>query len=168
MQFLSPEGALKSYVIWTMGSLGSVTTVQLSIMAPVVVVGLALSVALIKPLNTMLLGENYARTMGLDVALTRRMVFVATTLLSGAITAFCGPIGFIGIAAPHVSRMIFRRADHRTLMPASMVVGASSMLLCDIVSQLPGSETALPVNTITALLGIPIVVMVIIRNRNIF
>ncbi|MDR0510052.1 MAG: iron ABC transporter permease [Rikenellaceae bacterium] len=168
MQFLSPEGLLKSYVIWTMGSLGGVSTGQLYIMAPVIAVGLTLSVALIKPLNIMLLGENYARTMGLNIAATRRMVFIGTTLLAGTVTAFCGPIGFIGVAAPHVSRMIFRRADHRTLTPASMLVGAAAMLLCDIVSQLPGTETALPINTITALLGIPIVVIVIVRNRNVF
>ena len=168
LQFLSPEGLLKSYVIWTMGSLGGVSVSQLGIMAPVVIAGLVLSVVLIKPLNILLLGENYARTMGLNINSTRRLIFISTTLLAGTVTAFCGPIGFIGIAVPHVARMLLRNADHRTLMPASMLMGAASMLLCDIISQLPGSESVLPINTITALMGIPIVVVVIMRNRSIF
>lgn len=168
LQFLSPEGALKSFVMWTMGSLGSVSAQQLAILIPVCLAGLVLSVLLIKPLNMLLLGENYARTMGLNVRLIRGGVFLTTVLLAGTVTAFCGPIGFIGIAVPHVARMLFSEADHRVLMPASMLLGAALMLLCDIISQLPGTDHTLPINTITALLGIPIVVMVIIRNRKIF
>lgn len=168
LQYLSPEGLLKSYVIWTMGSLGGVSTSQLAIMAPVVAIGLGISIALIKPLNILLLGENYARTMGLNIGRTRRLIFLSATLLAGTITAFCGPIGFIGIAVPHVARMLFRNADHRTLMPATMLLGAAAMLLCDIVSQLPGTDITLPINTITALLGIPVIVVVIMRKRSFF
>lgn len=168
LQYLSPEGPLKSYVIWTMGSVGNVTGQQLWIMIPVCAVGLAMSVALIKPLNLLLLGENYARTMGIKVRSVRAVIFMSTTLLAGTVTAFCGPIGFIGIAVPHVARMVFADADHKVLMPASIMAGAAILLLCDIVSQLPGREMRLPLNTVTALLGIPIVITVIVRNRKVF
>ena len=163
LQYLSNENALKSFVVWTMGSLGHITAAQLQFVAPVTVAGLLISVALIKPLNLLLLGENYARTMGLDIVRSRRLIFVSTTLLAGTITAFCGPIGFIGLAVPHLARMIFASADHRTLMPASMLAGVTVMLLCDIVSKL----LTLPINTITALMGIPIVIFVVVRNRSI-
>ena len=130
---------------------------------PAAVVGLLLAVALIKPLNLLLLGENYARTMGLNITRSRRMIFASTTLLAGTVTAFCGPIGFVGLAVPHLARMIFASADHRVLIPASMMTGAVVMLLCDIVSK----SLALPINTVTALVGVPIVIFVVIRNRSI-
>ena len=164
LQYLSNESALKAFVIWTMGSLGDVTGEQLVVVLPVVVVGLVLSVAAIKPLNLLLLGENYARTMGLNVRRSRMMILSATVLLAGTITAFCGPIGFIGLAVPHVARMIFASADHRTLMPASMLLGAVVMLVCDLVSK----QLGFPINTITALLGIPIVVLVVVRKKSLF
>ncbi len=165
MQYLSPEGAVKSFVVWTMGSLGGVTLSQLWVIVPVVVVGLVLSVLLIKPLNILLLGENYARTMGLNVKRTRLMVTLTTVLLAGTVTAYCGPIGFVGLAVPHVARMLFREADHRVLVPATMLCGTTIMLLCDIASSVPSSDLTLPINTVSALVGIPIVVIVIFRNR---
>lgn len=168
LQYLSPDSALKSFVVWTMGSLSGVSLQQLDLMSGIVVAGLALSIYLIKPLNLLLLGENYARTMGLNIRWIRFLLFASTTLLAGTVTAFCGPIGFIGIAVPHVARMLTGNADHRVLMPASMLMGSVTMLLCDIIAQLPGHEMVLPVNTITALLGIPIIVLVIVRNRKIF
>lgn len=165
MQYLSPEGAVKSFVVWTMGSLGGVTLSQLWVIVPVIVVGLVLSVLLIKPLNILLLGENYARTMGLNVKRTRLMVTLTTVLLAGTVTAYCGPIGFVGLAVPHVARMLFREADHRVLVPATMLCGTTIMLLCDIASSVPSSDLTLPINTVSALVGIPIVVIVIFRNR---
>ena len=168
LQYLSPDSALKSFVVWTMGSLSGVSLQQLGLMSGIVMAGLALSIYLIKPLNLLLLGENYARTMGLNIRWIRFLLFASTTLLAGTVTAFCGPIGFIGIAVPHVARMLTGNADHRVLMPASMLMGSVTMLLCDIIAQLPGHEMVLPVNTITALLGIPIIVLVIVRNRKIF
>lgn len=168
LQYLSPDSALKSFVVWTMGSLSGVSLQQLGLMSGIVVAGLTLSIYLIKPLNLLLLGENYARTMGLNIRWIRFLLFASTTLLAGTVTAFCGPIGFIGIAVPHVARMLTGNADHRVLMPASMLIGSVTMLLCDIIAQLPGHEMVLPVNTITALLGIPIIVLVIVRNRKIF
>jgi iron complex transport system permease protein len=162
LQYLSNEEALKSFVIWTMGSLGDVTSKQLGLLLPAVLIGLSVSVAVIKPLNLLLLGEQYARTMGLNVRRSRYLIFLSTTLLAGTVTAFCGPIGFVGLAIPHIARMLFRNADHRVLVPASALCGAVVLLSCDIVSK----WLTLPINTITALLGIPIVIWVVIRNKN--
>ena len=164
LQYLSSEAALKSFVIWTMGSLGDVTGSQLALLLPVVTAGLALAVAVIKPLNLLLLGENYARTMGLNVQRTRTLLFLSTVLLAGTVTAFCGPVGFIGLAVPHLARMLFASADHRVLMPASMLSGAALLLVCDLISK----SLALPINTVTALMGIPVVIVVVVRNRNLF
>lgn len=164
LQYLSDEAALKSFVIWTMGSLGDVTASQLTLILPVIIAGLVLSVAAIKPLNLLLLGENYARTMGLNIARSRRLIFLSTVLLAGTVTAFCGPIGFIGLAVPHLARMLFASADHRVLMPASMLTGAVLLLVCDIVAK----SLTLPINTVTALMGIPVVIFVVLRNRNLF
>ena len=163
LQYLSNEEALKSFVIWTMGSLGDVTTNQLHLMLPAVLLGLVVSVAVIKPLNLLLLGEQYARTMGLNVRRSRYLIFLSTTLLAGTVTAFCGPIGFVGLAIPHIARMLFSNADHRILLPASALCGAVVLLTCDIISKF----LTLPINTITALLGIPIVIWVVIRNKSI-
>ena len=164
LQYLSSEAALKSLVIWTMGSLGDVTGGNLALMLPVVAAGLVLSVAAIKPLNLLLLGENYARTMGLNVQRTRTLLFLSTVLLAGTVTAFCGPVGFIGLAVPHLARMLFASADHRVLMPGSMLAGAALLLVCDLISK----TLALPINTVTALMGIPVVIIVVVRNRNLF
>lgn len=164
LQYLSSEAALKSFVIWTMGSLGDVTGSQLALMLPVICAGLVLSIAVIKPLNLLLLGENYARTMGLDITRSRTLIFLSTVLLAGTVTAFCGPVGFIGLAVPHLARMLFASADHRILMPGSMLTGAVLLLVCDLISK----TLTLPINTITALLGIPVVIVVVVRNRNFF
>lgn len=163
LQYLSSEGALKSFVIWTMGSLGDVTSQQLGLLSAAVVIGLVLAVAVIKPLNLLLLGEQYARTMGLNIRRTRLLVFLSTTLLAGTVTAFCGPVGFIGLAVPHLARMLFREADHRTLIPASALTGSAVLLFCDLISKL----FTLPINTVTALMGIPTVVWVVWRHKTI-
>lgn len=167
LQYIGSEEALKSFVVWTMGSVSTVTTDQLWVLVPVVVVGLVLAIVVIKPLNMLLLGEGYARTMGLNVKRSRAIVFLSTTLLAGTVTAFCGPIGFIGLAMPHVARITLRTADHRILMPASMLWGALSMLLCTLVCDVVArSGVMLPVNTITSLLGIPVIIYVVLRNSN--
>ena len=163
LQYLSNEEALKSFIVWTMGSLGDVTSSQLLLVAPAIIAGLIIAVSVIKPMNMLLLGESYARTMVLNIPRTRALILLSTTLLAGTVTAFCGPIGFIGLAIPHVARILFRNADHRILLPAAAMAGAISLLVCDIFSKL----LALPVNTITALLGIPIVIWVVIKNKNI-
>lgn len=162
LQYISREDALKTFVIWTMGSLGDVTAGQLLVLVPAVAAGLVLAVVTIKPLNLLLFGEEYARTMGLNIRRSRALIFLSTTLLAGTVTAFCGPIGFIGLAMPHVTRLLFRNSDHRVLVPATMLTGASVLLVCDLVSKL----FVLPINAITAFLGIPIVVWVVLRNKS--
>lgn len=161
LQYISKEEALKTFVLWTMGSLGDVTRSQLWILLPAVLGGLALAVVTIKPLNMLLFGEEYAESMGLNIRRSRALLFLSTTLLAGTVTAFCGPIGFIGLAMPHVTRLLFADSDHRVLIPGTTLTGASVLLLCDLISKL----FTLPVNAITALLGIPIVVWVVIRNN---
>lgn len=162
LQYLSRDEALKSFVIWTMGSLGDVTSEQLWILLPAVIGGLALAVSSIKPLNMLLAGEEYARSMGMNPRRSRALIFTSTTLLAGTVTAFCGPVGFIGLAIPHVCRAIFENADHRTLIPGNILAGAAVMLACDIISK----ALILPINAITALIGIPVVIWVVIRNKS--
>ena len=161
MQYFSSEASLKSYVVWTMGSLGDVTASQLAIIAPVIVAGVAMAIAAIKPMNMLLAGERYAASMGLNIARSRNLILISTTLLAGTITAFCGPVGFVGIAVPHIARMLFRSANHRTLLPATILSGVMMLLVGDIVAK----YFALPINTITALMGIPIVIYIVTRRR---
>ena len=163
LQYVANDESLKMFVIWTMGSLGDVTFNQLAVLIPSIIAGLLLAVITIKPLNLLLFGEEYAVTMGLNVRRSRGLLFLSTTLLAGTVTAFCGPIGFIGLAMPHVTRMLFRNSDHRVLVPGTVLSGASVLLLCDLVSKL----FILPINAITALLGIPIVVWVVLRNKSV-
>lgn len=161
LQYLSNEDSLKTFVIWTMGSLGEVTRQHLLILVPSVVVGLILAVLTVKPLNMLLLGEDYAISMGLNIKRSRGLLFLSTTFLAGSVTAFCGPIGFIGLAMPHVTRFLFGNSDHRILVPGTFLIGGSVLLVCDLISK----AFTLPVNAITALLGIPIVVWVVLRNK---
>ena len=163
LQYVANDESLKMFVIWTMGSLGDVTFNQLAVLIPSIIAGLLLAVITIKPLNLLLFGEEYAVTMGLNVRRSRGLLFLSTTLLAGTVTAFCGPIGFIGLAMPHVTRMLFRNRDHRVLVPGTVLSGASVLLLCDLVSKL----FTLPINAITALLGISIVVWVVLRNKSV-
>lgn len=165
LQYLSNAPALKMYVLWTMGSFGNVTGSRLLIMALLCFVGFTISFYNIKDLNVLLMGEQYAHSLGIRLNRVRNRIFIATALLAGSVTAFCGPIGFIGIAVPHLARMIFRNANHRVLIPASGLIGALLMLSADILSQMPGSQNTLPVNTVAALLGIPVIIYVIFQNK---
>ena len=160
LQYLSSAEQLKMFFLWSMGSLGHVTTTKLFIMIPVICVGVILSIYCIKALNLLLLGESYAQTMGLNIRRARTLIFVSTTLLTGTVTAFCGPVGFLGLAVPHVARMLFNDADHRTLLPGSILLGVVAMLICDIIAK----TLVLPVNCITALLGIPVIIWVVYKN----
>ncbi len=165
MQYFSSESLLKAYVIWTMGSLGNLTSDQLMVLIISVSVGVLISFASSKMLNALLLGENYAVSIGLNVKFARFVVFLCTSILAGSVTAFCGPIGFIGIAVPHMARILFKTSDHKILIPGTILIGGSVMLLSDIIAQLPGSEKVLPLNAVTSLIGIPVVIWVILRNR---
>jgi iron complex transport system permease protein len=166
LQYFSNETMLKAYVIWTMGSLGNLTSQQLQVLLISVSIGVILSFLSVKMLNALLLGENYAGSIGLNVRFSRIVIFAGTSILAGSVTAFCGPIGFIGIAVPHIARIIFKTSDHKTLIPGSILLGSIVMLLSDTISQLPGSGSVLPVNSVTSLVGIPVVIWVILRNSN--
>ena len=163
LQYLSSAEQLKMFTLWSMGSLSHITATQLGIMIPMLCLGLLISVACIKPLNLLLLGENYAQTMGMNIKRSRTFIFISTALLTGTVTAFCGPVGFIGLAVPHVTRLLFNNADHRILVPGTMLTGFISMLLCDIIAK----KFLLPVNCITALLGVPVILWGIAKNLRI-
>ena len=165
LQYFSHETALKAFVVWTMGSLGLVSREQLQVLSFSVIIGLVISFASVKLLNALLLGETYATSLGLNVKASRILIFVSTSILAGSITAFCGPIGFIGIAVPHIARMIFNTADHRILLSGTLVLGGILLLFSDIIAHVPGYDTILPINSVTALVGIPVVIWIIIQNR---
>ena len=162
--FSRPE-RIQAYTIWSYGSFSGVTWNQLRVMAPVIVLGILVAVFLTKPLNALLLGEDYARSMGLNVKQARFFILLSASLLSGTVTAFCGPIGFIGVAVPHVCRNLLHTSDHKVLIPAVVLVGAIAALVADALAQLPGSQYVLPINVVTSLFGAPFVVWVLIRQR---
>ena len=167
MQYFSQAAALKSFVIWSMGSLGNVTGAQLTIMAWAILPLLMVTLSYSKVLNGLMLGEEYAVSMGVRIQRTRLVIFATTSIMAGTITAFCGPIGFIGIAVPHMARFLLNRSDHRVLMPASMLTGMVVMVFSDIVSRLPGTEQILPINAVTSLIGIPVVIWLVVMNRKV-
>lgn len=160
--FANPD-ALKLFIVWTLGSLSSVGWSQMPLLVAVVAVGLGLSMALVKPLNGLLLGEDYARGLGIHVGRTRLWVVVATGLLAGGVTAFCGPVAFIGVAVPHMARGLFGTSNHRITMPASALIGADMLLLCDILCSL--FTYPLPISTVSALFGAPIIIWIIIKGN---
>jgi cobalamin transport system permease protein len=164
-QYFSSPDLIKDYLLWTFGSLGGVNGDQLYILTLAVIAGLGVSFLSSKMLDALLLGENYARSMGLTPQRARVIIICSTSLLAGSITAFCGPIGFIGIAVPHMARSLFNTSNHRILIPGCCLIGTVLMLLCDIIAQLPGSQNVLPINIITALVGAPTVIWVILRRN---
>lgn len=165
-QYFSDPEQIQEYIFWTFGSLGGVTSGQLSILSVIVALGITMTFFLSKTLNALLLGEDYAQSMGLNIRKSRIGIIAVTSILAGAITGFCGPIGFVGIAVPHLTRSFLNTSDHRVLIPSCVLVGAILMLVCDIISQVPGSNTVLPVNAITAMIGSPIVIWIIVKRRN--
>ena len=165
-QYFSDPEQIQEYILWTFGSLGGVTNEQLGVLSLIVLSGILFTFFLSKTLNALLLGENYAQSMGLNIRRSRVLIIAVTSLLAGSITGFCGPIGFVGIAVPHLTRSFLNTSDHRVLIPSCVLVGGMLMLLCDIISQVPGSQTVLPVNAITAMIGSPIVIWIIVKRRN--
>lgn len=155
---------VQAYLTWTFGSFGGVTDEELRILAPVLVVGLVLALVQAKPLNALALGEATAASLGVHLGRTRFVVLVATVFLTGAITTFCGPVGFLGVAVPHLARGFFRSNDHRLLLPGTALLGALVALTADLVAQLPGSEAILPLNAVTALVGAPVIAVVVLRR----
>ncbi|MCK8495130.1 iron ABC transporter permease [Spirosoma oryzicola] len=165
-QYFSQPEQLQEYLMWTFGSLGGVVQTHLYVLAGVVAGGLLLALASSKALNVLLLGENYARSMGLNVRRSRLLILTSTSLLTGSITAFCGPIGFVGIAVPHLTRSLLNTSDHRLLVPATCLIGTVLLLVCDSIAQLPGTQAVLPINVVTSLLGAPVVIWIIVRRNN--
>lgn len=164
LQYFGNEYVLKSFVIWTFGSLGHINKTQLYVFAPCIVTGLLMALISVKKLDALLLGERYAVTMGLNLKATRTIIFISTGILAGSTAAFCGPIAFIGIAVPHICRMLFKTDKHMTILFGTIITGATVLLFCDIVSQLPGTNLTIPINSVTALIGIPIILWIIAHN----
>ena len=163
LQNFSNPDAIKLFVMWTFGSLSAVTWDYMQVLLPVSLTGLGMAFLLHKKMDGLLLGENYARGLGIPVIKTRFWIVVATGLLAGGITAFTGPIAFVGVAIPHIARGLFRTSTHKTLLPATLLCGASLLLLCDIISQIPAYT--LPINTISSLFGAPVILWIILKKK---
>ena len=165
LKFLSPEEDVKAFVVWGLGSFSRVSGDNMMLFVQLMCVLLPLACLMVKPMNLMLLGDRYASNLGLNIRRARMMVIVSSGVLVAIVTAFCGPIMFIGLAVPHLARAIFRSSDHRILMPATALCGAALALLCNLIARMPGFEGALPINSVTALVGAPIIVAVLFRRR---
>ena len=165
LKFFSVEEDIRAYVIWGLGSFARVSGNQVTVFICIMAVLLPLSFLLIKTLNLLLLGDAYARNLGLNIKRARLQVIACSGVLVAIVTAYCGPITFLGLAVPHLCRGLFRSSDHRVLMPASLLAGAALALLCNLIARMPGFEGALPVNSVTALVGAPVVVSVLFKKR---
>lgn len=165
LSYFAPANQLQQYVFWEFGSLGNLSWYDVLIFFGISLLGMLLAVLSIKPLNTLLLGENYARSLGLNIQKSRFLIIIATGLLAGSVTAFAGPIAFIGLAVPHLTRLLFHTSNHKTLIPAVLLLGSIIMLICDSIAQLPSSEYTLPINAITSLIGAPVVIWLLVRKR---
>ncbi len=165
LKFFSAEEDVKAYVVWGLGCFTRTSGTQLMVFTVMMAVLLPMSMLLIKSMNMLLLGDNYARNLGLDIRRSRTLIIVSSGLLAAVVTAYCGPIMFIGLAVPHLARVLFRTSDHRWLMPATLFSGIMLTLICCLLSRLPGFEGALPVNSVAALVGAPIVAMMLIKRK---
>ena len=165
LKYFSVEEDVKAYVIWGLGSFSRVSGDQMGIFTGIMAVLIPLSMLSVKTLNLLLLGDGYARNLGLNIKRARILVILSAGVLTAIVTAYCGPIAFLGLAVPHLCRMVFQTSDHRVLMPASVLMGASLALMCNLLARMPGLEGALPVNSVTALIGAPIVASVLFRKR---
>ena len=165
LNFFSTAEGVQSYMMWGMGNFGGVSRHSLPLFTVLVVGGLAIAVSLVKPLNVLLLGERYARNLGVNVRRTRLLLLLSTGLLVAVTTAYCGPINFIGLAVPHMARLLLRTDNHRVLMPTTMLCGGLIALLCNLISTLPGDNGLLPLNAITPFIGAPIIIYVIVSRR---
>jgi len=167
LAYFSSANQLQQYLFWSFGSLGNLSWKEISALLVTFIIGISLVVFIIKPLNSLLLGENYAKSMGVNVKRTRNLTLISTSLLTGVITAFSGPIAFIGLAVPHLTKLLFSTSNHKILLPAVAISGAIIMLICDSIAQLPNSEYTLPINAITSLFGAPIIIWLLVRKRKI-
>ncbi|MDA9968702.1 iron ABC transporter permease [Polaribacter sp.] len=165
--YFSEATQIQQYLFWSFGSLGNLSWSELSVFGSIYLVGVLACLSIIKPLNSFLLGENYAKSLGINIKKSRTIILVITSLLTGVITAFSGPIAFIGLAVPHIAKMLFTTSNHKILIPASAIIGGIVLLICDGIAQLPTSEFTLPINAITSLFGAPIVIWLLLRKKKI-
>lgn len=165
LTYFSTAEQLQKFTFWSMGNLGNLSWPSIVILSICVTIGLLLSLVSIKPLNALLLGENYARSLGINYKRTRLIIILATSILAGSITAYAGPIAFIGLAVPHIAKLVFQTSNHTILFWATLLLGAIIMLICDSISQLPGSDLTLPINVVTSIFGAPIVIWLLVRKR---
>ncbi|CAM1352725.1 FecCD family ABC transporter permease [Tenacibaculum insulae] len=168
LSYFSEADQIQQYMFWSFGSLGNLSWTELSVFGIIYLIGILGTFTIIKPLNSFLLGENYAQSLGINIKKSRNIILLITSLLTGVITAFSGPIAFIGIAIPHIAKMIFATSNHKILLPASALIGAIALLICDAIAQLPTSEFTLPINAITSLFGAPVVIWLLVRKKKIF
>ncbi|MFZ2907435.1 MAG: iron ABC transporter permease [Cyclobacteriaceae bacterium] len=167
LQFLSKAEDQQYYLVWTFGSLSSLNWGEIQILTIVTLIGIGISIFSVKSLNGWLLGDNYATSLGISLKNSRILIIIGTCLLTGSVTAFCGPIAFVGIAVPHLTRLVIDTTNHKRLIPAVIMSGGAIMLFCDILSRFPGSDYVLPINAITALIGAPVVIWVILRSKKV-
>ena len=165
LSYFSPASQLQQYVFWSFGSVGNLGWNEVGVLSLFWVLGIFIAVSCIKNLNSLLLGEQYAKSLGMSINRNRALLIISTSLLAGSITAFAGPIAFVGLAVPHLIRQVIPANDHRILLPAVILGGAVLMLLCDLVAQLPGSDYTLPINAITSIVGAPVVIWLLVRKR---
>jgi iron complex transport system permease protein len=168
LTYFSEASQIQQFLFWSFGSLGNLSWNELFIFTSIYSFAILSTIAIIKPLNSLLLGENYAKSTGINIKKSRNIILIITSILTGVITAFAGPIAFIGLAVPHIARIIFGTANHKVLIPAALLLGAIVMLICDTIAQLPASEFTLPINAITSLFGAPIVIWLLIRKKQLF
>lgn len=168
LSYFSNATQLQQFVFWGFGSLGNLSWMQVIVFGNITMLSILISIFFIKPLNSFLLGENYAQSLGINIKQKRNRIFLITSILTGFTTAFVGPIAFIGIAIPHISRLIFQSSNHKILVQATALLGAIMLLFCDILSNLPFKEITIPINIITSLIGAPIVIWLLISKRKLF
>jgi|TARA_B110000971_G_C19939976_1_gene468279 iron complex transport system permease protein len=168
LAYFSEAAQIQQYLFWSFGSLGNLSWNEISVFIFIYIFGLSATLTIIKPLNSFLLGENYAKSLGINIKKSRIIILLITSLLTGVITAFSGPIAFVGLAVPHIARMFFTTSNHKILIPATAIIGAIILLICDAIAQLPTSEFTLPINAITSLFGAPVVIWLLMRKKKIF
>lgn len=167
LTYFSSAEQLQKFTFWSLGNLGNLSWESIGVLSICVLVGLLLSLFCVKSLNALLLGENYARSLGIHFKKTRLIILIATSILTGSITAFAGPIAFIGLAVPHMAKLLFQTSNHSILYWSTLLVGAATMLICDVISQMPGMEITLPINAITSMIGAPVVIWLLVRKQKI-
>ncbi|WP_418361243.1 FecCD family ABC transporter permease [Tenacibaculum todarodis] len=168
LAYFSEAAQIQQYMFWSFGSLGNLTWNEILVFAAIYLIGITATFSIIKPLNSYLLGENYAKSLGINIKKSRNIILLITSLLTGVITAFSGPIAFVGLAVPHIAKMVFSTSNHKILLPATALIGAIVLLICDLIAQLPTSEFTLPINAITSLFGAPVVIWLLVRKKKIF